>query len=63
MQLILVEATQRGITPVHGHCYRDNLPSARMILANGGHLESELALEYGHVVQSYLIDGSSNLSP
>lgn len=55
LQLTLAEAAQRGIAPVHVHCYRDNLPSVRMILANGGRLESELALDDGHIVQRYLV--------
>lgn len=48
MQLILPCAGFEG-------SYRDNRPSARMILANGGRLESELALDDGHIVQRYLV--------
>ena len=54
LKLTLAEACSRGITPLHVHCYKDNMPSARMIIANGGWLESEVQIEE-HTVQRYLI--------
>jgi predicted acetyltransferase len=54
MQLTLDKAAERGIHPVHIHCYKDNAPSARMIRAVGGILDSEIEAE-GHIVQRYLI--------
>lgn len=55
LQLTITEAATKGINPVHVHCYRHNEPSARMIIANGGHLESEITEPAGEVIQRYLI--------
>ena len=57
LKLTLEEAGKRGITEVHVHCYKHNEPSARMIVANGGRLESELQ-DRGKVVQRYLINAA-----
>lgn len=53
--LSIAEARRRGIDPIHIHYHKDNLASARMILRNGGVLESEVP-EPGstHVVQRFL---------
>ena len=56
LALTLREARRRGIEEVHVHCNKGNLPSAGMILANGGVLQSEGP--YGHageIVQRYVI--------
>ncbi len=56
--MTIAEARQRGITPIHIHCHKHNAASARMIVSNGGVLESEVP-EPGseHVVQRYAVSG------
>ena len=44
----------RGVNDVHIHCYKDNLASAAMILANGGKLMSEFS-EQNKVIQRYIV--------
>lgn len=55
MELTLEKAAERGINPVHIHCHKHNEPSARMIISNGGILESEISDE-GEVVQRYVVN-------
>ncbi|MEM8984166.1 MAG: GNAT family N-acetyltransferase [Pseudomonadota bacterium] len=56
LSLTVTEAWQRGIDPIHVHCMKDNLASARMILANGGHLRSEAEYgDTGDIIQRYTI--------
>jgi predicted acetyltransferase len=55
LRLTIAEARKSGLGTLHVHCYRHNIPSARMIMANGGVLESEVPLD-DKVVQRYLID-------
>ncbi len=55
LKLTLKQAANKGIKAVHVHCYRDNLASARMIVAAGGQLDSELSSTAGQVVQRYII--------
>ncbi|SMC16250.1 Predicted acetyltransferase [Andreprevotia lacus DSM 23236] len=50
----LVAAGARGLRDIHVHCYADNHPSARMIVANGGVLDSTVQLE-DRVVERYRI--------
>lgn len=54
LKLTLEQAFARGIQPVHVHCYKHNQASARMILANGGVLDSEIE-DRGTLVQRYVI--------
>ncbi|RUO31877.1 GNAT family N-acetyltransferase [Aliidiomarina sedimenti] len=54
LKLTLEKAFERGINPVHIHCHKHNEASAKMILANGGVLQSELN-ENGEVVQRYVV--------
>ncbi|MCB1583633.1 MAG: GNAT family N-acetyltransferase [Marinicella sp.] len=54
LQLTLEQAENKGINPVHVHCYQENIASARMIMACGGVLDSEIESD-GVVVQRYLI--------
>lgn len=42
MALTIQEARKRGISALHLHCHKDNEASARMILRNGGLLDSEI---------------------
>ena len=55
--LTIAEARQRGITPIHIHCHKHNAASARMIVGNGGVLQSEVA-EPGstQIVQRYVVE-------
>jgi predicted acetyltransferase len=52
--LTMDEARKQGLTSLCVHCYKDNLPSARMIMAAGGVLDSEVHAD-GSIVQRYLI--------
>lgn len=54
MALTIAQARQRGIGEVHIHCYKNNPASARLILANGGQLRSEVGHEPS-VVQRYVV--------
>jgi len=56
--LTIAEARRRGIEPIHIHCHKDNAASVRMILSNGGLLESEVP-EPGsdHILQRYVVSG------
>ncbi len=58
LALTIKEARRRGIEPIHIHCHKHNVASARIILSNGGVLESEVR-EPGsdHVVQRYVVSG------
>lgn len=42
MGKVIEAAYSRGIKPLHIHCYKHNLASAKMIIANGGVLDSEI---------------------
>ena len=55
--LTIAEARQRGLTPIHIHCHKHNTASARMIVGNGGVLQSEVA-EPGstQIVQRYIVE-------
>lgn len=54
LALTIREALKRGIEQVHVHCHRHNTPSARMIVRNGGVLESEGDYQ-GQPIQRYRI--------
>lgn len=54
MHLSIEKLYQLGVDPIHIHCYKDNMSSARAIISNGGQLISELPLE-NKVVQRYLV--------
>ncbi|CAM3799766.1 GNAT family N-acetyltransferase [Rheinheimera salexigens] len=45
MRLSIAHLKQKGVTPIHIHCYQDNYASANCIISNGGVLESELVLD------------------
>ena len=53
--LTLEKAYQHGITQVHIHCHKNNEPSSKMIIANGGVLESEIE-DDGELIQRYVVD-------
>ena len=50
----LEKAYEQGISSVHIHCHKHNRPSARMITANGGVLESEIK-DGGEIIQRYVV--------
>ena len=54
LKLTLEKAFENGIRPVHVHCHKHNEPSARMIRANGGILESEI-IAGEETVQRYVV--------
>ena len=56
LALTIEEARMRGIGDIHIHCYKDNQASARMIVSNGGSLNSEI--EDGdskQIIQRYVV--------
>jgi len=56
LELTLQQARMRGIDEIHIHCYKNNVPSARMILGAGAVLESEIMDEStGNVVQRHRV--------
>ncbi|WP_088329560.1 GNAT family N-acetyltransferase [Lacimicrobium sp. SS2-24] len=62
LQQTIDKASAMGIESLHIHCYRHNTASARMIMACGGVLESEVILEQeseSKIVQRYLCAVSS----
>lgn len=56
LNLTLNEAKKLNVVAAHIHCYKDNIASARMILAVGGELESELTESDGKIVQRYIVN-------
>ncbi|MEM9531641.1 MAG: GNAT family N-acetyltransferase [Pseudomonadota bacterium] len=59
LALTLGEARKRGIEAVHIHCYKDNQASARMIISNGGVLDSEIKTgERARIVQRYVVSAT-----
>jgi predicted acetyltransferase len=58
MKLSIEWLFQRGVDPVHIHCYKNNPASANTIIANGGTLHSELDLDH-QVVQRFLVTEES----
>ena len=56
MALTLGEARKRGIDEVHIHCYKANEASARVIISNGGVLQSEVTEgDPAEVIQRYVV--------
>ena len=55
--LTLAMAYERGIQSVHVHCHKNNESSAKMIVANGGYLESEIS-DGDDIVQRYIVNAS-----
>ena len=54
--LTIEEARKRGIGELHIHCHKHNAASARMILSNGGVLDSEIEDgEPVEIVQRYVV--------
>jgi predicted acetyltransferase len=55
------KATGMGVVDIHIHCHKDNQASARMILANGATLDSEVAEDDDRsVVQRYILKVASD---
>lgn len=56
LAMTIREARKIGIKDVLIHCYRSNEASARMILCNGGLLQSEISIgAAGDVIQRYVV--------
>ncbi|HEY0963801.1 MAG TPA: hypothetical protein VGE69_15735 [Pseudomonadales bacterium] len=49
---------RHGIAQVHVHCHEHNVPSARMIMANGGVLASKGRYN-GECIQRYVVEQDS----
>lgn len=58
LRLTVAEARKHGIAQVHVHCHKHNLASARMIVANGGLLHSEVPHD-GAWIQRYIFEEDS----
>ncbi|WNO60844.1 GNAT family N-acetyltransferase [Rheinheimera sp. MMS21-TC3] len=54
MQLSIQYLKQKGVTPIHIHCYKNNHASAHCITSNGGILESELNKD-GVIVNRFIV--------
>ena len=55
--LTIQEARRKGIAPLHIHCHKSNLASARTIVGNGGVLDSEsVDEETQEVIQRYIVE-------
>jgi len=56
LSLTIQEARKKGVTPIHIHCHKSNTASARMIVRNGGILDSEVADEGStEIIQRYCV--------
>lgn len=56
MALTIQEARKRGIGELHIHCHKANEASTRMIISNGGVLDSEVEDgEPGEIVRRYVV--------
>ena len=56
MALTIQEARRKGIGEIYLHCHKNNEASTRMIISNGGVLESELkGVEAADTVQRYVV--------
>lgn len=56
MRRTIEQARARGIGELHIHCHKHNAASARMIIANGGALGSEVAIgEPVEVIQRFIV--------
>ncbi|MEX0738965.1 MAG: GNAT family N-acetyltransferase [Pseudohongiella sp.] len=55
MKLTIEKAIEHGIREIHIHCHKHNEPSAKMVKANGGTLESEVN-DGGEIVQRYVVN-------
>ncbi len=56
LRMALEKCWTMGIDKVLVTCNKDNIPSAKTILANGGILENELMEDNGNIVQRYWIE-------
>jgi predicted acetyltransferase len=57
--LTIQEARKKGITPLHIHCHKSNIASARTIVGCGGLLDSECEDgESQEVIQRYIVDAA-----
>tara|TARA_R110000851_G_scaffold179245_1_gene326272 strand:- start:1592 stop:2095 length:504 start_codon:yes stop_codon:yes gene_type:complete len=55
LRLSVEKAVELGIKEAHVYCHKGNEPSARMIRANGGELESEIE-DDGEIIQRYVVN-------
>jgi predicted acetyltransferase len=62
LALTVNEARKKDISEIHIHCYKNNEASARMIIRNGGELDSEIAYgNHAEVVQRYVLFAGNTL--
>ena len=55
LSLTIAEARRKGIGDLHIHCHKHNAASARMIMANGGVLASELRNGEDGIIQRFVV--------
>lgn len=61
LSLTIAEARKRGIGELHIHCHKHNVASARMIMANGGVLDSEVSDgKSADPIQRYIVSERNN---
>ncbi|WP_297802716.1 GNAT family N-acetyltransferase [Arenimonas sp. GDDSR-1] len=61
LSLTIAEARKRGIGELHIHCHKHNEASARMIMANGGVLDSEISDgKSADFIQRYIVSERTN---
>jgi len=58
MGLSIEYLAQLGVKSAHVHCYKNNISSAKAIIANGGSLDSEI-IENNQIIQRYIVDTSA----
>jgi len=54
MKLSIQKLVEMGVNPIHIHCYKDNIASAKVIIDNGGVLESEFS-SGGKSIQRFVV--------
>jgi predicted acetyltransferase len=60
MALTIQEARRKSIREIHIHCHKNNEASVRMIISNGGVLDSEITgRESEEIVQRYVVADAS----
>ena len=55
MNLSIRKLHDMGVNQIHIHCHKSNLKSAKIIMNNGGVLDSEIN-DNGEIVQRYIIE-------
>ena len=57
MKLSIQKLADMGVNPIHIHCYKNNMASVKVIIDNGGVLDSELS-QNGEIIQRFVLIAS-----